>query len=132
MRSWKYAKNAKAGETRFASLGCAAVPGGWCHSFHLAKWGICSVADSCRKSCVGEACAANIGPDVRMVLNPYSSYEEMITICRMVLEKDPRVVCQRDGFKLTPLEPHLPWLLMCTLQKPFTRQQPDAMVGQSR
>ena len=67
-----------------------------------------------------------------MVLNPYSSYEEMITICRMVLEKDPRVVCQRDGFKLTPLEPHLLWLLMCTLQKPFTRQQPDAIVGQSR
>lgn len=39
-----------------------------------------------------------------MVLNPYSSYEEMVPICRMVLQKSPQVVCQRDGFKLSPLD----------------------------
>ena len=50
------------------------------------------------------ACCAYI---VRMVLNPYSSYEEMVPICRMVLQKSPQVVCQRDGFKLSPLEPRL-------------------------
>lgn len=37
-----------------------------------------------------------------MILNPYSSFLEMTKICRMVIEKDPQSVCQRDGFKMTP------------------------------
>lgn len=40
-----------------------------------------------------------------MVLNPYTSYEEMAKISRMVIEKEPRVVCARDGFKMTAFEP---------------------------
>ena len=49
------------------------------------------------------ACAMAVWPD-RTVLNPYTSYEEMGPICRMIVQKDPQVVCQRDGFKLAPLE----------------------------
>ena len=40
-----------------------------------------------------------------MVLNPYTDYAEMLEICRMVLEKEPKVVAQRDGFKLSPFAP---------------------------
>ena len=38
----------------------------------------------------------------RMILNPYTGFEEMSRICPMVIQKDPQVVCQRDGFKMTP------------------------------
>lgn len=37
-----------------------------------------------------------------MILNPYTGFEEMSRICPMVIQKDPQVVCQRDGFKMTP------------------------------
>eukprot|EP00434_Breviolum_minutum_P025955 symbB.v1.2.022947.t1/scaffold2067.1/size90749/7 len=36
-----------------------------------------------------------------MVLNPYTALSEMAQICRMVISKDPQVVCLRDGFKMT-------------------------------
>mmetsp|Transcript_58702 Transcript_58702/g.137454 ORF Transcript_58702/g.137454 Transcript_58702/m.137454 type:complete len:438 (-) Transcript_58702:229-1542(-) len=39
-----------------------------------------------------------------MALNPYSSYDEMLPICRMMVEKEPNVVCLRDGFKLSALD----------------------------
>ena len=105
-----------AGEARSASLGRAAVPCSWRQPFHFAEWSVLPLTDALGKlslllmllkmrSCkavswhLPSSCMVT-----RMVLNPYTSYEEMVPICRMVLEKDPKVVCHRDGFKLAPLD----------------------------
>jgi len=39
-----------------------------------------------------------------IVLNPYSTYEELLQVFQLMISKDPNVPTVRDGFRLTPLQ----------------------------